>query len=104
MKRLTARKRIEVLVDAPLLKRIKSMATEVGIAGYTVIPTLEGKGGQGEWRDERVSGGAGSKVIFLTIISEERASAFLDKLEPILEPYGIIVSVGTADVIRPDKF
>ncbi|MEM9278568.1 MAG: hypothetical protein AAGA76_08335 [Pseudomonadota bacterium] len=85
MKRLTSRKRIEVLVDAPLLKRVKTMAEEAGIIGYTVIPTLEGKGAQGEWRDERVSGGVGSKVIFLTIVSEERATAFLDQLEPILD-------------------
>ena len=104
MKRLTARKRLEVLVDAPLLKPVKSMAEEAGIVGYTVIPTLEGKGGKGEWQDERVSGGAGSKVIFLTIVSEEKVSAFLDLLEPVLEPYGLIVSVGTTDVIRPDKF
>ena len=104
MKRLTERKRVEVLVDAPLLKRIKECAEGAGIIGYTVIPTLEGKGNQGEWRDERVSGGVGSKVIFLTIVSEERASAFLDLLEPMLDPYGIIVSVMTADVIRSEKF
>ena len=104
MKRLTARRRIEILVDAPLLKRVKAMADQAGIIGYTVIPTLEGKGNQGEWRDERISGGAGSKVIFLTIVSEERGSAFLDLLEPMLDPYGIIVSVASAEVIRGDKF
>lgn len=104
MKRLTARKRMEILVDAPLLKRVKAMAADAGIEGYTIIPTLEGRGNKGEWRDERISGGAGSKVIFLTIISEERASKFLDLLEPILEPYGIIVSLATAEVIRPEKF
>ncbi len=104
MKRLTSRKRIEVLMDAPLLKRVKPLADQAGIVGYTVIPTLEGRGSNGEWRDERVSGGVGSKIIFLTIVSEERAAAFLDLLEPILEPYGFIVSVGTADVVRSEKF
>ena len=104
MNRLTSRKRMEVLVDAPLLRRVKAMADEAGIKGYTVLPTLEGKGGGGEWHDERVSGGAGSKVIFLTIVSEKRGSAFLDLLEPLLESYGLIVSVSDADVIRPDKF
>ena len=104
MKRLTSRKRIEVLVDAPLLRRVKGFATDAGIEGYTVLPTLEGRGGSGEWQDERVSGGAGSKVIFLTIVSEQRASAFLDLLEPLLEAYGLIVSVSDADVIRPEKF
>lgn len=104
MKRLIARKRIEILVDAPLLKRVKPMAEKAGIVGYTVLPTLEGRGNQGEWHDERISGGAGSKVIFLTIVSEERAEKFLDMLEPILDPYGIIVSVSDADVIRGDKF
>lgn len=104
MKRLTSRKRIEVLVDAPLLRRVKEFAAEAGISGYTVLPTLEGMGGSGAWRDERVSGGVGSKVIFLTIVSEQRASAFIDLLEPLLDTYGLIVSVADADVIRPLKF
>ena len=104
MKRLTARKRIEVLVDMPLLRRVKGFAEEAGIEGYTVMPTLEGRGEGGPWKDERVSGGAGSKVIFLTIVSEERASAFLDLLEPLLDSYGLIVAVADAEVIRPEKF
>lgn len=104
MKRLTERIRIEVLVDKPLLKRIKTMAEEAQLTGYTVLPTLEGAGNGGEWFDERISGGAGSKVILLTIQKEDRAKAFLDLLEPMLESYGVIVAVSTSGIIRPDKF
>jgi PII-like signaling protein len=104
MKRLTSRKRIEVLVDKPLLRRIKALAADSGIIGYTVLPTLEGNGAQGEWQDERVSGGVSSKVIFLTLVSEDKASDFLDRIEPILQSHGLIVSVSQADIIRPDKF
>lgn len=104
MKRLTARKRIEVLVDRPLLKRVKALAVDAELNGFTVLPTLEGAGNGGEWFDERVSGGAGSKVIFLTIQTEEKASRFLDLLEPLLESYGLIVAVSTSEIIRPEKF
>lgn len=98
------KKRIEVLVDAPLLRKIRSIAEECGLSGYTVIPTLEGSGHGGRWFDERVTGGAGSKVIFLTITGEEKAQAFIDALTPLLEPYSLIVTRSDVEVIRSGKF
>jgi len=98
------RKRIEILVDAPLLRRLKTMATDVGIKGYTVLPTLEGAGARGSWSDERVSGGAGSKVIFLTVTGPKRTDAFVEKLKPLLEPYGLVITIGDVEVLRPEKF
>ncbi|MEO0328021.1 MAG: hypothetical protein AAF217_05420 [Pseudomonadota bacterium] len=96
--------RIEVLVDLPLLRRIKEISTEVGNPGYTVLPTLEGAGHSGIWFDERVSGGAGSRVIFLTITSDEKADQFVTALEPLLESHGLIVTRSTVDVIRSERF
>ncbi len=64
------RKRIEVLIDTPLVPRILAAAAEAGVSGYTLIPVQSGKGHRGTWRDDRVAG-AEAKTIFLTIASED---------------------------------
>lgn len=104
MTKTSRAKRIEVLVDVPLLKRVKALAEEAGISGYTVLPALEGMGMTGPWFDERVSGGAGSRVIFLTVASTETAARFIELIAPILDSHGLVLVQGDVEVLRSSKF
>ncbi|WP_136658852.1 hypothetical protein [Nitratireductor sp. XY-223] len=93
-------KKIEILVDAPLWRRVRDQAMEVSSDGYTLQPTLGGEGARGRWFDDQVTGGAGSKVVFTTVLDEEAAARFLDALEPLLEAYGLMVTVTDVEVVR----
>ena len=104
MVRTHSRKRIEILVDLPLLRRIRMLAQDVEIGGHTIQRVLEGSGEGGRWTDDRVTGGAGSKVVFSTIVDEESAERFLTVLEPLLEEYGLMVTLSTVEVIRAERF
>lgn len=99
-----SRKKIEVLVDTPLLRRIQQLAADAGVSGYTLQRTVGGEGGQGRWRTEEVTGGAGSKLLFATIVDEEEAECFLTALEPLLTEYGLLVTVSSVEVIRGERF
>ena len=98
-----SRKRIEVLIDQPLVQRVTDAAHRIGVKGYTVMPTLYGSGAHGEWSDDQLSGTL-SKVMFTTVIHEERAKQFIDLLEPLLDTYGIVVLMSDVQVIRGNKF
>ena len=100
----TKRRKIEILVDTPLLRRIRQLADDIGLPGYTLFRTLGGEGGQGRWRDDQVTGGAGSKVLFTTIVDEAHADALVDALTPLLDEYGLIMTISTVEVVRPDRF
>ncbi len=99
-----SRKKVEVLVDTPLLRRIQQLAADAGASGYTLQRTVGGEGGQGRWRAEEVTGGAGSKLLFATIVDEEEAERFLTALEPLLTEYGLLVTVSSVEVIRGERF
>ncbi len=103
MTEIVQRRRIEVLVDAPLARRVVEVAKSVGIVGYTVLPTLEGEGTHGHWSDDQVSG-ALAKVLFLSVTSEPKAKAFMEAIEPLLESHGLVFLLSTVDVIRGKKF
>ena len=104
MAKTVQRKRIEVLVDMPLLGRVEKLAEKAGIKFYTILPTRGGGGADGRWYDDRVTGGAGTKVMFSAITSAENADIFIEVLEPLLDDYGLVVIRSEVEVIRSGKF
>ncbi len=97
------RERLEVLVDAPLAHRVAELAERAGITGHTLIRTESGRGRNGSWSEDLLSG-ATAKYIFLTVANRDRATRFLELLEPLLESHGLVVLHSTVEVIRPERF
>ena len=103
MTELVNRKRLEFIVDTPLADWLADEADAVGITHFTIVPTLGGKGTQGRWRDEGVSG-AGGKCLFLAVTSAERATALIDRVGPMLSDYRIVVDIADVQVLRGERF
>lgn len=97
------RRKIEILVDAPLVRRIVAAAEAAGVTGYTLLPVLGGSGHGGRWSDDQVTG-AEAKVMFVTITNELKAAALRDALAPLLESHGLLLVSGIVDVVRAAKF
>lgn len=97
------RRRIEVLVDRPLVPLIMEAAKTAGIAGYSLVPVLGGAGLSGTWSDDEISG-AQAKLIFLTVASQDRTDRLVDLLSPLLDSHGLILIIGTVDVIRGARY
>lgn len=97
------RKRIEILVDTPLLPRIVDLIRSVDISGWSVLHVDSGGGREGSWQHDDVTGAA-AKSILLAVANEAKAKALTDAIEPILESHGLLLLVGNVEVIRGDKF
>ena len=96
------RKRIEILTDVALVKRVTEAVDAAGITGWTVTPVTSGKGRDGPWREERVMGT--DKVLVLTIAAEDKAMQLAEDLAPVLTKYGFILSMWDVQVIRGERF
>jgi nitrogen regulatory protein PII len=97
------RKKIEVMVDMPLARRVIEAAERVGINAHTLLPTISGSGSHGSWSDDQLSG-AEAKVMFVTITSDEKASALIHALAPLLDDYGLMLVASDVEVVRGGKF
>jgi PII-like signaling protein len=100
---MTRRIRIEVLVDAPLARKLADMAAKSGITGYTLLRTVGGAGSGGEWSEDLLSG-ATAKFIFLAIASAEKADRFMEEILPLLDSHQLVVMRSEVDVARPQRF
>jgi PII-like signaling protein len=103
MTKTVRRRKIEVMVDQPLARRIVEAAERVGIRGHTLLPAVSGAGAHGDWSDDQLSG-AQSKVMFVVVASEEKASALIDALAPLLDDYRLMLVASDVDVVRGGKF
>lgn len=99
----TGYRKIEILLDAPLVPRLVEIARQAGITGYTILPTLGGAGQSGPWSEDLVAG-ADTKVLFWTVLSGDKAVALRKAIEPLLTAYGMVWVSTSADVLRQDRF
>ena len=96
------RKRIEILVDKPLVSRVTQEIDKVGITGWTVLPVQSGRGHDGDWSEDRITGS--DKVFVLTICNEPHAFALRDALAPILSSHGLLLMMMDVQVVRGERF
>mgnify|MGYP000269917909 CR=1 FL=1 len=96
------RKRIEILVDSPLVRRVTDAIDRAGITGWSVLPVTSGSGRDGPWREERVMGT--DKSLVLTIASVDRAQALVETLAPMLTSHGLLLTMWDVQVVRGERF
>lgn len=97
------RRRIEVLVDALLVRHVVAAAKTADIAGYTILPTSGGQGRGGHWSDDQISG-AQVKVLFLTVTNAAKEAAFVEAIAPLLDSHGLILLLSDVEVVRAGRF
>lgn len=98
------KKRIDIMVEAPLMQRVLNLLDEQGVGGYTVIPVLAGRGKDGAWHRDGVVGRAGALVMIFCILDEARIDEVLRPLFALVSRQIGIVTVSDVQVIRPEHF
>jgi hypothetical protein len=98
-----ARKRIEILVDTPLVPRIVRIIKDCDISGWSLIHVDAGGGRDGAWQQDDVTAAA-AKTIILAIAGSEKASALVDAIAPLLDSHRLLLTVGEVQVVRGERF
>lgn len=97
------RKRIDILVDAPLCDWLAEVASEAGIDHYTLLAAHSGRGRSGSWCDDD-GFGAVAKRMFVAVSNEAKVGQLLDLLAPSIESYGLVITIYDVEVIRGERF
>lgn len=96
------RKRIDILVDAPLCEWLIEQAAAVDILHHSVLPVESGLGRTGPWRGDGF--GTVAKRMFLALSNEAKVQALLERLAPDIERYGLVIAVYDVEVVRGERF
>ena len=99
-----SKKRIEIVVEAPLLKRLIELLEESPVNGFTVLPAISGYGHEGSWdRGGQVSD-AGQMIVVVCIVDPGRVEEIVESVYEFLSRQIGIVAISDVEVIRTDKF
>jgi PII-like signaling protein len=98
------KKRIDIMVEAPLMTRVLALLDELQVSGYTVLPALAGRGKDGSWHRDGLVGRAGTVVLIFCIVDESRVGPILEPLFKLVSRQIGIVTISDVQVIRPEHF
>ena len=96
-------KRVEIVIEAPMERRLTDALTDAGVTGYSVLPVLGGSGRSGPWTRDGQVGRAGM-VSVVCLIKPERLDPLLDTIFAVLKKHIGVVSVTDAQVLRAERF
>ncbi|MFM9853621.1 MAG: P-II family nitrogen regulator [Sphingomonadaceae bacterium] len=97
------RKRIEILVDSPLVPKIVELIEAAAISGWSQTYVDAGGGRDGQWQTGELTGAA-AKSIVIAIASEASAERLIDQLAPILDSYRLLLTISDVSVVRGERF
>lgn len=98
------KKRIDIMIERPLLARVTELLDDLEVGGYTVLPALAGRGKDGAWHRDGVIGRAGALVMVFCILDADRVEAVLSPIFDLVKEQIGVVTVSNVEVIRPDHF
>lgn len=99
-----AAKRVEIIIEAPMQRRLTDALEKAGVTGYTVLPVRGGSGRSGAWTREGQVSSAGGMVAVVCLIRPERLDDLLDAAFAVVERHIGVVSVTEAQVLRAERF
>lgn len=98
------KKRLDVIVEAPILNRLLDLLDRLGVTGYTVVPALAGRGRDGAWSRAGLVSDAGQMVLVIVVLDESRIPAVLAPVYKLLQRQIGIVTISDVEVVRKEHF
>lgn len=97
------RKKLEILVEAPILKTVEGILDAAGVHVYSVFDGREGRGLSGRWTDQSVADALDQRLVWC-VTSQEAATKVIERLAQLFERYPGVVVASDVEVLRAERF
>ncbi|WP_315733763.1 MULTISPECIES: DUF190 domain-containing protein [unclassified Bradyrhizobium] len=99
-----AKKRIDLIIEMPLLRRVTERFDQAGVTGYSVLPVIAGRGQSGPWSAGGQVSEVGQMAAIMCIVDGGRVDAVLDAVFAVVQHQIGLVTVSDVEVVRPERF
>ena len=100
----TLKKRIEIVIEAPVIDRLRRVLDDKGVSGYTIVPAVAGRGKHGRWNREGEISDTGRMMVLFAIVDPSELDDMLGAVYAVLSRQIGIVSVSDVQVVRDEHF
>lgn len=99
-----SKKRVEIIIEAPALRRITNLLDAEPAHGYTVMPVIGGSGESGPWTRDGLVSSAGGMVHIVCIVDPDDLDELVERIFTVVSRQIGVVNVTNCQVIRDKKF
>lgn len=93
-------KRIEIVIETPLVPSLTAVLQELDVPGYTVIPEVRGSGDRGVRRADELSGESSNCVVLIACDDPAIVGRLLEAVRVLIRRSGGICLVSDAQWLR----
>ena len=97
---MKACKRIEIVVEEALSRRMAEMLRELGAPGYTLIPRVRGAGDRGLRRGDDPTGAASNCLFIVACDDEQDVARIVEGVRELIARSGGVCLVSDAQWVR----
>jgi nitrogen regulatory protein PII len=98
------KKRIDVIVEAPLMRMIANRLDRANVSGYSVTPVLEGRGMVNAWSSEGQVGNSANMIALLCVVDAAVVDGTVDSILNAIGDRVGFLTVSDVFVVRPERF
>ena len=98
------KKRIEAIVEVPIMRRIIDRLDLAKVSGYTVMPITAGRGHDGSWTADGQVSNATQMVSIVCIIDASKVDDLLASVFSLIAHQIGFVMISDVFVVRPERF
>ena len=98
------KKRIEVVVEALLMRRIIDRLDRANVSGYSIMPIIAGRGHDNAWTSDGEISNAAQMVAVVCIADAAKVDDILESVFGVISHQIGFVTISDVFVIRPERF
>lgn len=98
-----ARAKLEILVEAPIVRRISDLLTGQGVRNITILPVVAGTDASGDWAEIGVTD-AFERRLLVCVCAEAVADTVMERLADVFARYPGAVYRSQVQVMRSERF
>lgn len=94
-------KKVEIVIEAVKLQQVLEIIDQAGASGYTVHPSVTGRGHRGYRRGGGVTDLFVNAMV-ITLVDENGAVRIAEEVRKLIQNYAGVIVISDVDVITPD--
>ncbi len=94
-------KKVEIVIEAIMLDQVISIIDQAGVSGYTILPSVTGRGHRGRRTGFGFTDVFNNAMVF-TLTDEEAALRISQEVKKLIQNYAGMVIISDVNVVWPD--
>jgi PII-like signaling protein len=98
------KKRIDVIVEAPLMRRIIDRLDHANVSGYSVMSLMAGRGRETSWSADGQISNATQMVAIVCVTDASKVDDLLASVFEVMSHQIGFITISDVAVVRPERF